>query len=106
VCVINWHSCLFRKECTYFVTLVCVLKMRTQCGLRIRTFVLIFVTRAGISIKCCPPLLVTIITSESDIFHSFPYPTWTACKFFPTVLSGRLGSVVGVLAYCLITVLL
>jgi len=67
VCVINWRSCLFRKACSYVVTLVCVLKTRAQCGCCIRTF-LIFVTRAGISIKVCLPLLVSIITSERDFF--------------------------------------
>jgi hypothetical protein len=84
VCVLlrSWRSCLWRKERTRVVTLVCALKTRTQCGGCIRTCVLIFVTSAGVSIKFCLPLLVIIITSERDIFRSFPYPTWTACKFF------------------------
>jgi hypothetical protein len=60
---------MFIQEGVYYVvTLVCIVKTRTQCGGCIRMFVLIFVTSAGISIKFRFPLLVTVITTERDIF--------------------------------------
>lgn len=92
-CVCYWRSCLFRKECAYVVTLVCIVKTRTQCGLRIRTFVLIFVTRAGISIKVFPPLQVTIISQSVTFFITSHILRGRRVIFFPTVHSGRLGSV-------------